>query len=127
MGDIMFLDEVIVELKAGDGGNGCMAFRREKYIPMGGPYGGNGGRGSNIIFKVDEGLNTLVDLRYNRLIKGNKGSNGEGKAKHGKNALDVIIKVPLGTVISDIETGLIIADLTKKDDEVIVEDPKDNK
>ena len=120
MGDIMFLDEVIVELKAGDGGNGCMAFRREKYIPMGGPYGGNGGRGSNIIFKVDEGLNTLVDLRYNRLIKGNKGSNGEGKAKHGKNALDVVIKVPLGTVISDIETGLIIADLTKKDDEVIV-------
>ena len=120
MGDIMFLDEVIVELKAGDGGNGCMAFRREKYTPLGGPYGGNGGRGSNIIFKVDEGLNTLVDLRYNRLIKGNKGSNGEGKAKHGKNALDVIIKVPLGTVISDIETGLIIADLTKKDDEVIV-------
>ena len=69
----MFTDEVIVELYAGDGGNGCMAFRREKFVPMGGPFGGNGGRGSNIIFKVDEGLNTLVDLRYNRIIRGKKG------------------------------------------------------
>ena len=116
----MFIDEVIVELYAGDGGNGCMAFRREKYVPMGGPWGGNGGRGSNIIFKVDEGLNTLVDLRYNRLIKGKKGANGEGKAKHGKKAEDVVIKVPIGTVITDVETNLIIADLTKKDDEVVV-------
>ncbi|MDD4548012.1 MAG: GTPase ObgE [Bacilli bacterium] len=116
----MFVDEVIVEVEAGDGGNGCMAFRREKYIDMGGPYGGNGGRGSNIIFKVDEGLNTLIDLRYQRLIKGKRGSNGEGKGKHGKMAEDVIVRVPLGTVITDIDTGLIIADLTHKDDEVIV-------
>lgn len=116
----MFIDEVIVELYAGDGGNGCMAFRREKYVPMGGPFGGNGGRGSNIIFEVDEGLNTLVDLRYNRIIKGKKGTNGEGKAKHGKKAEDVIIKVPVGTVITDVETNLIVADLTKKDDRVIV-------
>lgn len=93
----MFTDEVIVELYAGDGGNGCMAFRREKFVPMGGPFGGNGGRGSNIIFKVDEGLNTLVDLRYNRIIRGKKGTNGEGKAKNGKNAEDLIIKVPIGT------------------------------
>ena len=90
----MFIDEVTVELYAGNGGNGCMAFRREKYIPMGGPYGGNGGKGSDIIFEVDEGLNTLIDLRYNRIIKGNKGANGEGKAKNGKNAEDIIIKVP---------------------------------
>ena len=69
----MFVDEVIVNLHAGRGGDGCMAFRREKYIPMGGPYGGNGGRGSNIIFKVDEGLRTLVDLRYNKIIKGERG------------------------------------------------------
>ena len=116
----MFTDDVIVELYAGDGGNGCMAFRREKFVPMGGPFGGNGGRGSNIIFKVDEGLNTLVDLRYNRIIRGKKGTNGEGKAKNGKNAEDLIIKVPIGTVITDVETNLIIADLTKKDDEAII-------
>ena len=116
----MFTDEVIVELYAGDGGNGCMAFRREKFVPMGGPFGGNGGRGSNIIFKVDEGLNTLVDLRYNRIIRGKKGTNGEGKAKNGKNAEDLIIKIPIGTVITDVETNLIIADLTKKDDEAII-------
>ena len=116
----MFIDEVVLEVQAGDGGNGCMAFRREKGVPMGGPFGGNGGRGSNIIFKVDEGLNTLIDLRYQRLIKGKRGSNGEGKGKHGKSAQDIIIKVPLGTVITDTDTGLIIADFTNKDDEVIV-------
>jgi len=116
----MFIDEVLVELYAGDGGNGCMAFRREKYIPMGGPFGGNGGKGSDIIFKVDEGLNTLIDLRYKKQIKGEKGANGEGKAKQGKNAEDIIIRVPLGTVITDADTGFIIADLTKKEDEVIV-------
>lgn len=116
----MFIDEVLVELYAGDGGNGCMAFRREKYIPMGGPFGGNGGKGSDIIFKVDEGLNTLIDLRYKKQIKGEKGANGEGKAKQGKNAEDIIIRVPLGTVITDADTGFIIADLTKKEDEVVV-------
>ncbi len=116
----MFIDEVTVELNAGDGGNGCMAFRREKFVAMGGPFGGNGGKGSDIIFKTDEGLNTLIDLRYKRVIKGSKGANGEGKAKNGKSAEDVIVKVPVGTVISDYETGMIIADLTKKDEEVIV-------
>lgn len=116
----MFIDEVVIDLIAGTGGNGCMAFRREKYIPMGGPYGGNGGKGSDIIFKVDEGLNTLIDLRYQKAIKGNKGANGEGKAKHGRNAENIIVRVPLGTVITDLETNLIIADLTKKDDEVVV-------
>lgn len=116
----MFIDEVIVELEAGDGGNGCMAFRREKYIPMGGPYGGNGGHGSDIIFQVDEGLNTLIDLKYARVIKGKKGANGEGKAKQGRGSENVIVKVPLGTVITDLESGLIIADLTKKDDQVVV-------
>lgn len=116
----MFIDEVTVELMAGDGGNGCMAFRREKYIEMGGPYGGNGGRGSNIIFKVDEGLNTLIDLRYRRVIKGQKGENGLGKGKNGAKAEDIIVKVPQGTIITDYESNLVIADLTKKDDEVIV-------
>lgn len=115
----MFIDEVIIELNAGKGGDGCMAFRREKYIEMGGPYGGNGGHGANIIFKVDEGLNTLVDLRYKKIYKADKGGNGEGKGCNGKNADDLIIKVPLGTVITDLDTNLIIGDLTKKDDEVI--------
>ncbi|MCI5835697.1 MAG: Obg family GTPase CgtA, partial [Firmicutes bacterium] len=116
----MFIDEVTVEVIAGDGGNGCMAFRREKFIEMGGPYGGNGGKGADIIFKVDEGLNTLLDLRYRRVIKGERGSNGEGKGKQGKSADDVIVKVPAGTVIKDLESNLVIADLTKKDEEAIV-------
>ena len=115
----MFVDEVIVTLEAGNGGNGCMAFRREKCVPMGGPFGGNGGKGSDIIFKVDEGLNTLLDLRYKKIIKGNKGENGLGKGMHGSNAKDVVIYVPEGTIITDVDTNLVIADLTKKDDEVI--------
>ena len=116
----MFIDEVILKVKAGNGGDGCTAFRREKYIPDGGPFGGNGGRGANIIFKTDLGLKTLLDLRYNKLIKGPKGSNGMGKNKNGKKAEDVIIKVPVGTTVTDVDTGLIIADLTRKDDEVII-------
>ena len=115
----MFVDEVIVTLEAGNGGNGCMAFRREKCVPMGGPFGGNGGKGSDIIFKVDEGLNTLLDLRYKKVIKGNKGENGLGKGMHGSNAKDVVIYVPEGTIITDVDTNLVIADLTKKDDKVI--------
>lgn len=116
----MFIDEVIIEVQAGAGGNGCMAFRREKYIELGGPAGGNGGRGSNIIFKVDEGLNTLIDLRYKRIIKGDKGQNGEGKGMHGRKAEEVVVKVPLGTVITDADTNLVIADLTKNEEEVVV-------
>ncbi|MBE6149387.1 MAG: GTPase ObgE [Firmicutes bacterium] len=116
----MFIDEVSLELIAGTGGDGCLAFRREKFVEMGGPFGGNGGRGSDIIFKVDEGLNTLVDLRYQKQIKGKKGENGQGKGMHGKGADDVIIKVPLGTVVTDLDTGFILADLTCKDEEVII-------
>lgn len=116
----MFTDEAVVELYAGDGGDGCMAFRREKYVAMGGPFGGNGGKGSDIIFKVDEGLNTLIDFKYKRIIKGKNGENGLGKGKHGKNADDIIIRVPEGTVVTDYDTNLIIADLTKKDEEQII-------
>ncbi len=116
----MFVDEVVIEVKAGNGGDGCTAFRREKYIAMGGPYGGNGGKGADIIFKVDLGLKTLLDLRYNRHIKGEKGSNGMGKNMNGKNAENVIIKVPQGTVVTDLDTGLILADLTHPNDEIIV-------
>lgn len=116
----MFVDEVVISVKAGNGGDGCTSFRREKYVPMGGPDGGNGGRGSSIIFKVDKGLHTLLDLKYQKEIKGKKGENGKGSNKFGKNAEDVIIKVPQGTVVKDIDTNLIIADLTKENDEVVV-------
>ena len=116
----MFVDEVIMETTAGHGGDGCMAFRREKYIPMGGPFGGNGGKGGDIIFKADEGLRTLIDLRYKKHIKGESGSNGSGKNKNGAAANDTIIKVPVGTTVKDNETGVIIGDLTKHGEEVIV-------
>ncbi len=116
----MFIDEVTMELYAGNGGDGCMAFRREKYIAMGGPFGGNGGRGSHIIFKVDTGLNTLIDLKYHRIVKGKKGANGLGKGMHGKNAEDFVIKVPQGTIVTDLDTNLIMADLTKEDDEIVI-------
>ena len=107
----MFVDEVEIRVEAGNGGDGCTAFRREKFIEMGGPYGGNGGHGADIIFKVDEGLHTLLDLRYQKLIKGKKGENGLGKNMHGKKAEDIVIKVPQGTVVTDMDTNLIIADL----------------
>ena len=116
----MFVDEVELELIAGSGGNGCTAFRREKYVPMGGPFGGDGGRGANIIFKADTGLNTLLDLRYQKKYQGEKGANGEGKNKDGANAKDLVIKVPIGTVVTDLETNDIIADLIKPGQEEII-------
>ena len=116
----MFIDEVKLTVIAGNGGDGCTAFRREKYVAMGGPFGGDGGHGSDIIFKVDTGLHTLIDLRYMKVIKGKKGENGTGKNMNGKDADDIIIKVPQGTVISDYETNLVIADLKEKDAEFIV-------
>ena len=116
----MFIDEAIIKVIAGRGGDGCLAFRREKFVQMGGPFGGNGGHGSSIKFKVDTGLHTLIDLRYMKMIKGEKGENGSGKNQNGKNAPDVIIKVPQGTVVTDLDTGLIIADMKNIDDEVVV-------
>ncbi len=116
----MFVDEVEIKVEAGDGGDGCTAFRREKYVPMGGPYGGNGGHGASVIFKVDEGLHTLLDLRYQKTIKGKKGENGRGKNQHGAAATDLIVKVPLGTVVTDLDTNLVIADLSTKDAEAVI-------
>ncbi len=109
----MFVDEVVLKLIAGSGGDGCTAFRREKYVEMGGPFGGNGGNGASIIFKADSGLETLLDLRYQKEIKGSKGENGKGKNQNGKNADDVVIKVPCGTVVTDLETGLVLCDLKR--------------
>jgi len=116
----MFVDEIILKVIAGTGGDGCTSFRREKCVPMGGPDGGNGGRGANIVFTVDKGLKTLIDLRYMKIIKGDKGVNGKGSNKYGSDADDVIIKVPEGTTITDIDTGLIIADLIGDNDSVVI-------
>ena len=107
----MFVDEVIIKLIAGKGGDGCTSFRREKFIPLGGPNGGNGGKGADIIFQVEKGLKTLVDLKYKKQIKGDKGVNGKGSNMHGAKADDVIVKVPEGTTLIDHETGLVICDL----------------
>ncbi len=116
----MFVDEVEIKVEAGNGGDGCTAFRREKYVEMGGPYGGNGGHGADIIFKVDEGLHTLLDLRYQKIIKSANGENGRGKNQHGKGAAPMIVKVPLGTVVTDLDTGLIVADLFNKNQEALI-------
>ena len=116
----MFVDELTIKLMAGAGGDGCTSFRREKYVPMGGPDGGNGGRGASIIFKVDASLKTLIDLSYRKIIKGNKGENGKGSNKYGKNAEDIIINVPAGTTIYNAETNEVIADLVEYNEEVVV-------
>jgi len=116
----MFVDEVTIKIEAGDGGDGCTSFRREKYVPMGGPNGGNGGHGANVIFKTDEGLKTLIDLKMMKHIKGDKGVNGKGSDRHGADAKDVVIKIPCGTTITDVETGDVLADLVHKDEEFIV-------
>ena len=116
----MFVDEVVIKVEAGNGGDGCVAFRREKYIEMGGPFGGNGGHGADIIFQVDEGLHTLLDLRYQKTIKASNGENGKGKNQHGKGASPLVVKVPLGTVVTDLDTGFILADLSHKDQKEII-------
>ncbi|RYG74814.1 GTPase ObgE [Lentibacillus lipolyticus] len=116
----MFVDQVSVYVKAGDGGNGLAAYRREIYVPKGGPAGGDGGNGGNVIFKVDEGLNTLMDFRYNRHFKAKRGENGMSKNKHGKNADPLVIEVPPGTTVKDKETGEVIADLTQHQQEAVI-------
>ena len=116
----MFVDEVIVKLIAGCGGDGCTSFRREKCVPLGGPDGGNGGKGADIIFQVEKGLKTLVDLKYAKQIKGEKGVNGKGSNRHGASAENVIIKVPEGTTLIDQDTGLVIADMIHDGDEYVV-------
>ena len=116
----MFVDEVVIKVIAGNGGDGCTSFRREKFIPLGGPNGGNGGKGADIIFQVEKGLKTLVDLKYKKQIKGDKGVNGKGSNMHGAKAEDVIVKVPEGTTIIDQETGLVICDLVNDGDRFVV-------
>lgn len=116
----MFVDELTIKVEAGKGGDGCTSFRREWCVPMGGPDGGNGGKGASIIFQIDKGLKTLIDLRYMKIIKGKKGENGKGSNRNGANAEDIIIKVPEGTTVVDLDTNLVIADLVGENKEVVV-------
>ena len=116
----MFVDQIKIEVHAGKGGDGMVAFRREKYVPNGGPAGGDGGRGGSIILKVDEGLRTLMDFRYHRIFKAKNGGNGMSKQMTGPSAEDTIIAVPQGTTVRDLDTGEIIGDLVEKDQELVV-------
>lgn len=116
----MFLDQVTVNVKAGDGGNGMVAFRREKYVPDGGPAGGDGGSGGNVIFIVEEGLRTLMDFRYNRHFRASNGENGMSKGKHGRGAKELYVKVPPGTIVKDAKSGQLYADLTDHGQEAII-------
>lgn len=116
----MFVDHVTVFVKGGDGGDGMVAFRREKYVPYGGPAGGDGGLGANVVFEVDEGLRTLMDFRYQRHFKAPRGEHGGSKNKHGRAGEDMIIPVPPGTVVKNAETGTVIADLVEHGQRAII-------
>ncbi|HFO0662922.1 TPA: GTPase ObgE [Staphylococcus aureus] len=116
----MFVDQVKISLKAGDGGNGITAYRREKYVPFGGPAGGDGGKGASVVFEVDEGLRTLLDFRYQRHFKASKGENGQSSNMHGKNAEDLVLKVPPGTIIKNVETDEVLADLVEDGQRAVV-------
>jgi GTP-binding protein len=115
-----FVDYVKIYVKAGDGGRGCISFRREKYVPRGGPNGGDGGRGAHVILKATDELNTLLDLRYQREYRAEKGQHGMGKKMHGKNGKDLIIYVPVGTVIKDADTEDILIDLDRQGMETVI-------
>lgn len=112
----MFVDIAKIKIKAGDGGNGAVAFHREKYVASGGPDGGDGGRGGNIIFKVDDNLSTLADFRYKRKYKAENGADGSGSRRNGKKGKDLIIRVPRGTIIRETESGVIMADMSADDE-----------
>ncbi|WP_177505179.1 GTPase ObgE [Anaerosinus sp.] len=116
----MFIDRARIQIKAGDGGHGMSSFRREKFVPKGGPSGGDGGRGASVVLKVDPNMNTLIDFRYKRKFVGKNGDNGGTKNCYGQNAEPLVIKVPAGTVVKDAETGEVLADLTEIDEEAVL-------
>lgn len=116
----MFLDQVTIDVKAGKGGDGMVAFRREKYVPDGGPAGGDGGRGGDVILVVDEGLRTLMDFRFNRHFKAQPGENGMSKGMHGRGSEDTYVKVPQGTTVRDAETGAPLGDLIENGQTLVV-------
>jgi len=116
----MFVDKAKVFVKGGNGGDGLVAFRRELYVPEGGPAGGDGGNGGNVVFRVDEGLRTLMDFRYQKHFKATRGEKGRNKSQHGANAEHMIVRVPPGTIVMDDDTGELVADLTRHGQEVVV-------
>jgi GTP-binding protein len=116
----MFIDEAHIKVKAGDGGNGCMAFRREKFVPRGGPSGGDGGKGGDVVMEASQAHNTLIHFRFNPEHKAERGRHGEGSNRTGKDGHDVVLKVPVGTVLYDDETGERIHDFSRPNERVIV-------
>ncbi len=116
----MFVDQARIYVKGGDGGNGIVSYRREKYVPLGGPAGGDGGRGGDVVFVVDEGLRTLIDFRYQRHFKAERGEHGKTKNQHGKSAPDLIVKVPPGTTVKDADTGEFLGDLVRHGQRLVV-------
>ena len=116
----MIIDNVKIVVKSGDGGNGAISFRREKYVANGGPDGGDGGRGGNIYIKVDKSTDTLLDFRYKKIFKADDGKNGEGSRCTGKSAKDLYILVPQGTIVKDVDKDVIVADLSGDSDEILI-------
>lgn len=117
---MQFIDEVTITVKAGDGGGGCVSFRREKFIPRGGPDGGDGGKGGDVSVEVSAGLSTLLDLRHRPHLKAGRGGHGMGKNRHGANGKELVVRVPAGTVVKDFDTGDVLADLTKPGERVVL-------
>ena len=115
-----FVDEASIQVTAGDGGDGCVSFRREKYIPRGGPDGGDGGRGGSVWLVADPGLNTLADFRHSRRFAAQRGHNGQGRQMTGRSAEDIVIPVPVGTVVRDADTDELLGDLTRSDERLCV-------
>jgi GTPase len=116
----MFIDEITIRVKAGDGGNGCVAFRREKYVPRGGPSGGDGGKGGDVIMESSERHNTLVHFRFNPEYKAERGRHGEGSNKTGREGADVLLKVPVGTIVYDAESGEKVHDFSHADERIVI-------
>lgn len=116
----MFIDYAKIIVKAGDGGNGAISFRREKYVAAGGPDGGDGGKGGDIYFEVSPNMNTLVDFRYKKKFKAENGKNGEGGHRYGKSGEDLVVKVPIGTIVKDSETGRVMADLSEPNQKQLI-------
>jgi len=116
----MFIDEAKIRVKAGDGGNGCMAFRREKFVPRGGPSGGDGGKGGDVVMESSERHNTLVHFRFNPEYKAERGRHGEGSNKTGRDGGDVVLKVPVGTIVYDDETGARVFDFSGPDQRIVI-------
>ncbi len=116
----MFVDEVNIFVKAGDGGRGCVSFRREKYVPRGGPDGGHGGHGGDLVLEADEGLTTLLDFRYRRQYAAKRGEHGRGSDQHGASADDLVLRVPVGTVVRERDTGLVLGELTAHRQRLVV-------